>query len=107
MLNTRQKQAKNMLERSTVTLEMASDATRSFQVENRSYSQQFSQLYFQRLATFKPVLFERIKSKWPSKPLMPRVLDVNLNEECIIIGTVYVDSPMKPNILNEIASEVC
>ena len=35
-----------------------------------------------------------------------KVLDVKVEESCIIIGTLYADMPLKPNILREVSREV-
>jgi hypothetical protein len=39
-------------------------------------------------------------------PLKTRVLDVRQGETCQIIGTVYLDMPVKPNILEDIALDL-
>ena len=36
-----------------------------------------------------------------------RVLDVRQGELCWVVGTVYMDLPLKPNILEDISKEVC
>jgi DNA polymerase delta subunit 2 len=36
---------------------------------------------------------------------MPRVLDVKKGELCYIVGTVYIDQPLKPNILEDVARD--
>jgi hypothetical protein len=35
-----------------------------------------------------------------------RVLDVRQGELCWVVGTVYMDLPMKPNILDDVAKDV-
>lgn len=37
---------------------------------------------------------------------VPRVLDVQKGKLCYIIGTVYMDMPLKPNVLNDLARDV-
>jgi DNA polymerase delta subunit 2 len=37
---------------------------------------------------------------------VPKVLDVQAGKLCYIIGTVYMDMPLKPNILEDITKEV-
>ena len=37
---------------------------------------------------------------------VPRVLDVEKGKLCFIIGTVYMDMPLKPNVLEDIARDV-
>lgn len=36
-----------------------------------------------------------------------RVLDVRQGELCWVAGTVYMDMPLKPNILDDISKDVC
>ncbi len=44
---------------------------------------------------------------WIGSPkLIPRVLDVDKGQLCLIIGTVYMDMPLKPNILENIGRDV-
>ena len=35
-----------------------------------------------------------------------RVLDVRQGELCWVVGTVYMDLPLKPNILDDVAKDV-
>lgn len=37
---------------------------------------------------------------------MERVLDVRQGELCWVTGTVYMDLPLKPNILEDLTKEV-
>lgn len=37
---------------------------------------------------------------------VPRVLDVQKGMLCYIVGTVYMDMPLKPNVLVDIGKEV-
>lgn len=37
---------------------------------------------------------------------MERVLDVRQGELCWVAGTVYMDMPLKPNILDDLSKEV-
>lgn len=36
-----------------------------------------------------------------------RVLDVRQGDLCWVAGTVYMDMPLKPNILDDISKDVC
>jgi DNA polymerase delta subunit 2 len=38
--------------------------------------------------------------------LVERVLEVETGQLCYIVGTVYMDMPMKPNIIEDIARDV-
>lgn len=39
--------------------------------------------------------------------MVPRVLDVINSQLCYIIGTVYLHMPLKPNVMIDIARDVC
>ena len=41
-----------------------------------------------------------------SPKLVPRVLDVVKGQLCLVIGTVYMDMPLKPNVLEDIGRDV-
>lgn len=41
-----------------------------------------------------------------SPKLVPRVLDVLKGKPCFIVGTVYMDMPLKPNVLEDIGRDV-
>ena len=103
-------------------------------VNDKSYRQQFANLYFVRLIKLRPSVLQAAESRWGSIPGMHRasafaatrvmcahpeqeqfleqpryvnkVLDVRPGEICYIIGTVYMEMPFKPNILEDITKEV-
>ena len=37
---------------------------------------------------------------------VPRVLEIEKGKLCFVIGTVYMDMPLKPNVLEDIARDV-
>ena len=39
-------------------------------------------------------------------PHVERVLEVNKGELCYIIGTIYMEMVLKPNVMDDIASDV-
>jgi DNA polymerase delta subunit 2 len=41
-----------------------------------------------------------------SPKLVPRVLDVVKGQLCFVIGTVYMDMPLKPNVLEDVGRDV-
>jgi DNA polymerase delta subunit 2 len=41
-----------------------------------------------------------------SPKLVPRVLDVQKGQLCFVIGTIYMDMPLKPNVLEDIGRDV-
>jgi len=39
-------------------------------------------------------------------PLLPRILNLQRSQLCYIVGTIYMDMPMKPNVLEDMARDV-
>ncbi|KAL1958720.1 hypothetical protein VTO42DRAFT_3839 [Malbranchea cinnamomea] len=80
--------------------------------ESRHYQQQYADMYFLRLTRLKPAVTEIAASAWDGFNIagekarrVDRVLDVRQGELCWVVGTVYMDLPLKPNILDDIAKE--
>lgn len=95
---------------------------------HRSYKHQFANIYFVRLRLLRPFVEQRARERWSSlngahivvharlsdltsdhagsPVLIPRVLDVVKSQLCYIIGTVYMDMPLKPNVLEDIGRDV-
>ncbi|KAF7718043.1 Uncharacterized protein PECH_002376 [Penicillium ucsense] len=87
----------------TFTLPMGSD---------RHYQQQYGDMYFLRLAKLKPAVEKIATVAWgeltiagESARRVDRVLDVRQGELCWMAGTVYMDMPLKPNILEDLTKE--
>lgn len=74
----------------------------------RTYTQQYSHIYFYRLAHLRPRLIERCKKKWKDvgteKLDLVRISQIQADSSCVIIGTIYMDLKDKPNILREVES---
>ncbi|KAI8921375.1 DNA polymerase alpha/epsilon subunit B-domain-containing protein [Powellomyces hirtus] len=80
-----------------------------FTVKERVYTQQYAGIYFCRLNMLRPKAFAAANERWgkteAAPPAVPRVLDVKTSQVCYIVGTVYVDMPLKPCILDEVTKE--
>ncbi|KAH7132069.1 DNA polymerase alpha/epsilon subunit B-domain-containing protein [Dendryphion nanum] len=79
---------------------------------DRQYKQQFADMYFLRLAQLKEAVRQRAEDAWGDFQLgnekaikVDRVLDVRQGELCWVIGTVYMEMSLKPNILDDISKE--
>lgn len=80
--------------------------------ELKQYMQQFADIYFLRLAKLKPVVEKTAQADWEDFEIageqaqrVHRVLDVRQGQLCWVVGTVYMDLPLKPNILEDISKE--
>ncbi|KAH6492822.1 hypothetical protein HBI55_129360 [Parastagonospora nodorum] len=79
---------------------------------DRHYAQQFADMYFLRLAHLKAQVKARAQDAWHDFELggakahfVERVLDVRQGELCWVVGTVFMDLAMKPNVLDDITKE--
>jgi DNA polymerase delta subunit 2 len=80
--------------------------------DTKQYRQQYGDMYFLRLAMLKPVIEKIASEEWEDFEIageraqrVPRVLDVRQGHLCWVVGTVYMDMPLKPNILEDISKE--
>lgn len=80
--------------------------------EHRHYQQQYADMYFARLAQLKPAVeqiaaepFNSIEIGGEPCKRVERVLDVRQGELCWVIGTIYMEMPLKPNVLEDIGKE--
>ncbi|KIV94538.1 hypothetical protein PV10_02294 [Exophiala mesophila] len=80
--------------------------------ETKQYLQQYGDMYFLRLAKLKPVVEKIAEEDWQdfeiageSAQRVERVLDVRQGQLCWVVGTIYMDMPLKPNILEDISKE--
>lgn len=68
---------------------------------------QYANIYFLRLAGLKPILMHRASEQWSSHAThTERVLDVMQGELTWIIGTIYMDMPLKPQVLQDLVADV-
>lgn len=80
--------------------------------DTKHYMQQYGDMYFLRLAQLKPVVEKIGQEEWADFEIageqaqkVDRVLDVRQGQLCWVVGTIYMDMPLKPNILEDISKE--
>lgn len=80
--------------------------------EHRHYQQQYADMYFARLAQLKPPTEAIAAEAWSDFTIanetarkVDRVLDVRQGELCWMVGTVFMEMPLKPNVLEDIGKE--
>ncbi|CAL9733581.1 DNA polymerase delta small subunit [Monosporozyma servazzii] len=79
----------------------------------RDYNGQFHHMYQYRLTTLRSRVESECQQKWDNgfklngKPVVKKekVLDVQANEPCWCIGTVYCEMKYKPNVLEEVVND--
>ncbi|KIY72957.1 hypothetical protein CYLTODRAFT_366735 [Cylindrobasidium torrendii FP15055 ss-10] len=97
--------------RATTVVLDAVDATPSFKlkVDKTTYKHQYANIYYYRLTILRRAVEEEAKARWANISGGPvyvdRVLDILKGQICWILGTVYVDMPLKPNVLEDIARD--
>lgn len=81
--------------------------------KQRSYQQQYGDMYFLRLTKIKPAVDQVAEAAWSGTSIggetakrVERVLDVRQGELCWVTGTVYMEMPLKPNILEDVSKDV-
>ena len=79
-------------------------------LNERSYSNQFAPMYFNRLHVLRPRVSHSATKKWANESIngtkvvkRDKVLDVKPSEPSWVIGTVYMEMKYKPNILEEVS----
>lgn len=92
-------------------------------MEKKSFTQQYSQIYYVRLSSLLPVLRSKAAQKWAHKngtishiythtyshlivAYADRILDTKEGQLTCILGTIYVDMELKPNVLKDLAFDV-
>lgn len=80
--------------------------------EGKHYQQQYADMYFTRLAQLKPAVesiaaeaFRDFELGGEKAIKVDRVLDVRQGNLCWVIGTCFIDMPLKPNVLDDIGKE--
>lgn len=81
--------------------------TDNFLILQRQYTQQYSHIYFCRLKALRSSIESAARLKWPTVPVAEKMTEFPADgQRCIVIGTIYVENPSKPNILDEVALEL-
>ncbi|CAO3703164.1 unnamed protein product [Rhizopus stolonifer] len=80
-----------------------------FRVEQQSYTQQYASMYYLRLIKLREAVLNAAKERWSGLSEIPRyvakVLDTQPNELCFMVGTVYMQMPKKPYVMNDLEDD--
>ncbi|WBW74974.1 DNA polymerase delta small subunit Cdc1 [Schizosaccharomyces osmophilus] len=71
-------------------------------LHQQTFSQQYSSIYFARLTALRPKVVHAGRKRWPNHPELSRVLDVRNDQNCWVIGTAYMTSNLKPNVMDDV-----
>ncbi|KAI9289161.1 DNA polymerase alpha/epsilon subunit B-domain-containing protein [Umbelopsis sp. AD052] len=95
--------------RKTAEYTEVSNAENPYILKEQTFRQQYANIYFIRLTKLRAATLEAARERWSGLPekteYVSKVLDVEAGKVCYIIGTVYMDMPLKPNILEDITKE--
>lgn len=71
--------------------------------KSRNYEKQYSNLYFARLMAMRPSVLARATARWgqTGAPVIDSLMAVEPGKRCIVLGTLYKEMKLKPNILDE------
>ncbi|KAF9533433.1 DNA polymerase alpha/epsilon subunit B-domain-containing protein [Crepidotus variabilis] len=99
------------LERPITMVQAPTPSTPSFFIDKsrKSYKHQYSNIYFIRLHHLRDTVRKTAGEKWQGVKGNPgfveRVLDVEKGKLCYVVGTVYMDMPLKPNVIEDVARD--
>ncbi|GAA5914516.1 hypothetical protein JCM5296_003057 [Sporobolomyces johnsonii] len=81
---------------------------------DKEFAKQYANLYWLRLVVLRKRVEEQARRRWGDGKLegvstppqhVKRLLEVENGKLCYVIGTVYVDMPLKPNVLEDLARD--
>lgn len=84
---------------------MYKNKSEEFYIKDRNYKLQYAPLYSERLVRMRNELKKTAEAKWNNEYKFKNLVELEKNEKCIIIGTLYKEMKNKPNILKELAAE--
>ncbi|KAG2183722.1 hypothetical protein INT43_006733 [Umbelopsis isabellina] len=95
--------------RKTAEYSSYSESENPYIVKDHTFRQQYSNIYFVRLTKLRKATLEAAQERWSGLPekseFVPKVLDIQAGKLCYVVGTVYMEMPLKPNILEDINKE--
>ncbi|CAO0802974.1 unnamed protein product [Mucor circinelloides] len=99
----------SILEREPSSYDQLEELRQQLIIKKHSYKQQYASMYYVRLLKLRQALADACQSKWMSLPEKPRyinkILDIQPGELCYMLGTIYLEMPAKPNVMNNLEDE--
>lgn len=94
-----------LLERELKSIDYVNQSE-NFLLKKKTYDRQYAPLYAERLISIRAELEKYSEKKWDYKyEVKKSLVDLELNQKSIIIGTLYKEMKNKPNILKELADD--
>ncbi|XP_033852558.2 DNA polymerase delta subunit 2 [Acipenser ruthenus] len=76
-----------------------------FKLGERSFSRQYAHIYATRLLQMRPVLTKRAQQMWGADIPVKKLCEIQMGEQCCIVGTIFKHMDLQPSILREISRE--
>ncbi|CEP14882.1 hypothetical protein [Parasitella parasitica] len=99
----------NVIERKPSSYDKLEDLEEPMIITKHSYNQQYASMYYIRLLKIRHALSDACNQKWTSLPEKPRyirkILEIQPGELCYMLGTIYLEMPAKPNVMNNLEDE--
>ncbi|KAL9644848.1 hypothetical protein ABK040_005329 [Willaertia magna] len=86
-------------------VEHSTESKSLFLLANKNFEQQFSKLYFNRIAELKPPLLKKLNKLFPNTTHAKTMLELTHGVTYSVVGTLYKEMKLKPNILRDFTME--